>query len=498
MMSAFESVRQVARWRRLPPALVVLVLSALAACGGPGSASATPATLTATPTVTPADTAPAAPIGTGAPSASPIATGGSATATVPSPGSTLSTVTSIGATEVISNPAGDGFTVIHDLFNLGTNTDQSTLETYDDAGNELASLSAGQFTGDCGAADVLTPAGRLVITLLMTTTPARGVTPASYSITMTAWNAETGTAAWTDALVKNSAAQASCPASMNGVVDLWGLSTTQDGHWGVFPLSQFINGQSVDASDAIDLATGKLYPHPNIQGVVGNYVVTGSGDGGDGEPVTLTVTTPDGWPSLATVPGSGAQDVTGLQLQGGGNSAPSNFAPTGYTGNDGTPGEGIGAVGTPDGDYLIGVYTDGNGNSWYDGYSLPSLHQAWSAPVAEDNDDQIVGISNTQLLITRSTDGGDTYLVSLDPKTGQQQWRIDIGGGSACDLTAAQVLVEANSQLATLSAATGKQLSYGPDPYQDGSGDDICPTVVETGLGGTGFNNDQVTQLLMP
>jgi hypothetical protein len=467
--------------------LAALTLAGLAACGGSGSAP------TATTPATPADTATAAAAETGTPSASPTPTGGSGTATAPSPGSTLSSVQNIGATVVISNPAGNGFTVVHDLFDLATNTDQSTLEAYDDAGNQLASLTAGQFTGDCGAADVLTPAGRLVITLLMTTTPAQGITPASYSITMTAWNAKTGSAAWTDTLVKDSAAQVSCPASMNGVTDLWGLTTTLDGYWGAFPLSEFINGHRVDVSDAINLATGKLYPHPNISGVLGNYVVTGSGDSAGNGPTTLTVTTPGNWPSLGTVAGSGAQGVTGLRLKGGG-----DFAPTGYTGTYGTPGQGIGAVATPDGDYLVGTYTDGNGNSWYDGYSLPSLHQAWSAPIAEDSDDQIVGISDTHLLITRSTDGGDTYLISLDPKTGQQQWKVDIGGGSACDLTTTQVLVEANSQLATLSAATGRQLSYEPDPYQDGSGDDVCPTVVETGLGGTGINNGQVTQLLTP
>jgi len=60
------------------------------------------------------------------------------------------------------------------------------------------------------------------------------------------------------------------------------------------------------------------------------------------------------------------------------------------------------------------------------------------------------------------------------------------------------VLVQANNQLATLSAASGKQLSYATDPYQDARGDPGCPSVVETGLGGIGADSGNVLQLLTP
>jgi hypothetical protein len=406
----------------------------------------------------------------------------------------------IGATTVISNRAGDGFTVVHDLLGTGY-TEASTLETYDAAGNQLASLRAGQFTGDCGAADVINSAGRLILTLLIKTTPAQGITPASYSLAMTAWNAATGASVWTAALVKNTTEQISCPASGDGIAaDIWDFISTLDGHWGVFALPPDANGNI--SYDAIDLTTGKLYPNPDLEGVLGNYVVTGSGNTGNNTPTSLTVTTPGSWAPLGTAAGPGANDVTGLDLSGDISSddefTPQSYAVTGYTGNYG---DGVRAVATPDGNHLVAVYSDANDNSWYGGYSLPSLHKLWSTPIPAGAGGQIVGISDTEVLITQgSSTSGDTYLIALHPRTGQQLWKVDIGNGSSvCDLTSAQVLVQANSQLATLSAATGKQLSFEQDPYTGDSGGDTCPAVVETGLGGIGLGtNNQVTQLLVP
>ena len=362
-----------------------------------------------------------------------------------------------------------------------------------------------------GRPNVVNSAGRLIITLLITATPAQGIVRASDKLTMTAWDAVTGASVWTDTLVENTTQQIPCPSTDHELAgDLWNFVSTLDGHWGVFVLpTTDSNGDTL--SDAIDLTTGKLYPNPNLEGVLGNDVVIGSGSGNVSGPATLTVTTPGTWAPLGSTTsgsGTGSNYGTGLPLQGQATTqnGPDDYAPTGYTGaftsfesdNSPGPGTGIGAVATPDGDFLIATYTDSNENLRYGGYSLPSLHQVWSAQVPySGNYDQIVGVSDTALLITRTD--GDTYLLSLDPATGQEQWKIDIGpGGSVCDLTSTQVLAMANSQLATLSAATGKQLSYKPDPYQDSSGGDTCPAVVETGLGGTGFNNNQVTQLLMP
>lgn len=489
-MRAFRHAQRITRRYGALGVLAALGVAGLAACGpsssAPGAAGAAAAK-------------------TGAPGRSPAAT-------MPSPGATLSSTDDNGETAVISNQEGDGFTMLYDPSSLlDSSTDEYTLETYDAAGKRLPALPAGRFSGGCGAADVINSVGRLIITLHITATPAQGVVQASNKLTMTAWNAVTGASVWTDTLVESTTQQIPCPLSDHELAgDLWNFVPTLDGHWGVFVLpTTDANGDTL--SDAIDLTTGKLYPNPDLEGVLGNDVVTGSGSGNVNGPATLTVTTPGAWAPLGSTTsgsGTGSNDGTGLPLQGQATTqnGPEDYAPTGYTGaftsfdsdDSPGPGTGIGAVATPDGDFLIATYTDSSGNLSYGGYSLPSLHQVWSAQDPDaGNNDQIVGVSDTALLITRTD--GDTYLLSLDPATGQQQWKIDIGpGGSVCDLTSTQVLAMANSQLATLSAATGKQLSYKPDPYQDSSGGDTCPAVVESGLGGTGFNNNQVTQLLMP
>jgi hypothetical protein len=494
------------------------VVAALAAATLAGCASGSPQPPVPTDPTSASASAPAvAAAGAGSPSAGKGPAPSSAStstptspATAPSPGTSLATVPDIGATREISNQQGDGFTAIHDV--LGQNyAEASTLDTYDVAGNQLASLSAGSFTGDCGAADVVNSVGRLVITLLISTRPAQGINPETYSLTMTAWNAATGSPVWHITMVPYQNQTIVCPPSMDGIVaDLWNFIATGNGQWGVFQLPLTAANGDIEYV-AVDLTTGKTYQNDNLAGVLGNNVVLGTGtsDTGSNQPTTLTVTTPGNWTPLGTAAGGGAQggnpQLSG-DLSGEGDFYPQDFAVSGYTGNEGSAGEGIGAVATPDGSTLVAVYSDGNGNSWYRGYTLPSLKQQWSVPVPSDDTDQIVGITNTDLLVTSSVTngGGDTYLLNLNPKTGQQQWKTDISsGGSVCDLTSTQVLVQASNQLATLSAASGKQLSYATDPYQDSEGDYACPGVVETGISGIGLGDsdsdgDNVLQLLTP
>lgn len=487
--------------------MAVLTIAVLAGCGG----SAPSPTAAGAPTALPgsgaaAGSPPAAVPGSPGPggspgdgSGSPPAAAPGAPGTAPAAGTTLATIDQIGQTDVISNQQGNGFTAVHSVLD-STYTDKSTLQTYDAGGNLLTTLPAGSFTGDCGAADVVTKAGRLIITMLVTTKPAQGITPPSYSLTMTAWNAATGAPAWTASIEKNQANQISCPPGGTG--ELNDFISTLDGQWGVLELPE--SGVTVIDYDAIDLTTGKLYRNDNLEGVLGNDVVTGSGNTGDNSPTRLTVTTPGSWPRLGTAAGSGATGTAGLQLSGDlsteGQFAPNNFAVTGYTGDMGGEGDGLAVAATPDGSYLIAVYSDENGNSAERGYSLPSLHQVWSDSDPKYATDLIAGVNDSTVLVSRQgNDGADNELLALNPRTGQTQWKQDIGSGSVCDLTSTQVLVEDNDQLATLSAPSGKQLSYESDPYTDDSGGSTCPSVVETGLSGVGMNNNnQVVQLLTP
>lgn len=481
----------------VPSVLAVLVTGVLAGCAGSSTAPAAAGSSAAT--------APSAPSGSGPGSPVPEGSGGSPAApglaTAPAAGTTLATINEIGQTNVISNPLGSGFTAVHDLFDLNSNTDVSSLQTYDIGGNLLATLHAGSFSGDCGAADIVNKAGRLIVTVLISTTPAQGIKPASYSETMTAWNAATGASVWTASIVKNQAEQISCPPGGTG--ELYAFMSTLNGQWGVLELPS--SGGPNAYLDAIDLTTGKLYPRSDLAGVLGNDVVTGSGSDVDGDYASLTVTVPGSWPQLGTAAGPGGPRGASLELDGevpiANDAAPDNFAVTGYTGDLGE-GSGLDAVATPDGGYLATVYSDENGNSAERGYALPSLHQLWNDPVPLYSTDIIVGVNDSAILIarTRNEAGSATELLALDPGTGRTQWTVNIGGGAVCDLTSSQVLVAANNQLATLSAATGKQLSYESDPYPGVNGAAAgCPSVIGTGLGGAGMNsNNQVVQLLAP
>jgi PQQ-like domain len=425
-------------------------------------------------------------------SVSPAATASS----VPAAGTVLAQIDDIGQTSVISNPEGAGFDIVHDYFDLSTNKDLSTLEVHDSAGNLLTTLPAGSFTGDCGAADVVTTAGRLVLTVLVTTNPAQGIKPPTYSLTMTAWTPATGAAAWTADLVPAQRDQISCPPGGDG--ELLNFTATLNGQWGVIEPPVQSNTLSYDA---IDLATGTLYHRSDLLGVLGNDVVTGSSETADGDgPFHMVLTIPGSWPRLAAVVSSDQARYLPLAAQNSGASdfTPSEYAPTGYLWGMGPTGNGPDSAATPDGKILAVVYSDENDNTDVRGYALPSMRLLWSNATPRYHADNLAAVNDTEILVDRSENGGSqtSKLMALDPQTGAVTWTANIGGGSVCDLTSAQVLVADNDQLSTLDAGTGRQLSYQSDPVTDGEGDSTCPTVIETGLSGVGTNNNQILQLL--
>lgn len=127
---------------------------------------------------------------------------------------------------------------------------------------------------------------------------------------MTAWDATTGSQVWQVTLVPNQNQQILCPSSMDGIVaDLWNFIATHNGQWGVF--EQPVTAANGDLEyDAINLTTGKTYPNPNLVGILGNNVVTGTGTSDDGsdQPTTLTVTTPGSWAPLGTTASPGSPE----------------------------------------------------------------------------------------------------------------------------------------------------------------------------------------------
>jgi hypothetical protein len=466
--------------RRARPSsvLAVVVVSAMASAAGCAGSQSSPA----------------APSSAAVPHASHGTTAAaSAQATSHAIGSVVGTIGLSDWNGVIGDAQGVGFTVIDDIVDPNTGADESTLQTYDATGSVLTTLPAGSFTGNCGVADIVNKAGRLIITMLDTSTPAQGINPGTSSLTMTAWNASTGATVWTATLVNGQEAFSAC--SPGATRELQDFEPTLDGQWGVVQIP------GTSSYDAVDLTTGKLYPHSDLEGVLGNDVVTGAGSTGDNMPTSLTVTVPGSWPQLGTAAGSGA-DSGNPQLAGdataGDDPGPSDFAVTGYA-SDGGSGNGPGAVSTPDGNYLVTLHSDGNGAADERGYALPSLRQLWSSPVPQYYSDIIAAASDSTVLIMRPGDvsGTPATLLALDPQTGKTQWTTKIGNATVCDMTSAQVLLKVGDQLAVLSAATGKQLSYEQDPYVDQGGAE-CPDVLGTGSAGIADNGSQIVQVLMP
>jgi PQQ-like domain len=421
----------------------------------------------------------------GAPSAAPTPAS-SPSDVAPSAGASLTSVSGEGRVNVIANLQGQGFDVVDSLLN--GNSDDSTVQAYDAGGASLAKLPAGSLTGECGAADVINSQGRLLITEQITTVPAAGINPATNSLVLTAWNATSGNKVWTATPISSTTDDLSCTA-FDG--NLQNFSVTFDGKWGVleWPLS------NSTVSDAVDLTNGKLYPRSNLQGTLGNYVVMGTDHTYfTGEPNIATLTIPGGWPKLGRFK-LGTDDPGDVPLD------PGEFVPTGQLANQNYSNPPV-MEGTPDGTELIGIV----GNVSYgitstvDAYALPSGQLLWSLKTPQFDTDTLEAVNGSVAIIGRAQNNGDgsTTLIALDVKTGTVAWKTNIGGGALCDLTSSQVLVNANAQLATLSAATGQQLSYANNPYQDPTGSPTCPVTVGDGITGVGYTNNQVTQLLDP
>lgn len=405
----------------------------------------------------------------------------------PSEGANLANVSGQGRVNVIANVRGRGFDVVDSVLN--GNNDESTVQAYDVDGMPLAELPAGSFTGECGAADVINSKGRLLITEQVKPVPAAGINPATNSLVLTAWNATSGEKVWTVTPISSSTDQLDCQA-YDG--NLQNFSATFDGKWGVL---QWALSNS-DVADAIDLTNGKLYPRSNLQGTLGNYVVIGTDHTYyTGEPNTATLTIPGTWQNLGTFK-VGTDDPGDVSVNG-----PGTFAPTGQLANQNYSNPPV-MEASPEGTELIGIV----GNESYgipltvNAYALPSAQLLWSVKTPQYYTDTVEAINATVVVIARQENNGDgtTALIAFDIKTGKIVWKTSIGGGALCDLTSSQVLVNTNGQLATLSASTGKQLSYKADPYQDDTSESSCPDTVANGITGVGYTNTQVTQLLGP
>lgn len=401
----------------------------------------------------------------------------------PAIGSQLAAVTGSGRYNVITN--GKGFSIIDSLTDISTNTDESTVTTYDAAGTKLAEIPAGALTGECGASDVEVPgAGRVILGELVSTTPAQGITAASTSTKLNAWSAGTGQPLWSANVYAGDPGCNSDGQTTNG--NLQSFSNTYNGLWGVA-------GAIGGGGYVVNLKSGAVQRDADTIGTLGNYVVDDPRhDPGNDNAVYRLVD-----PATGVVVGkilSDANAPNGIGLGTHGDLAPSGLFPSDSASSTAPAGT------SSDGLRLLAAAQNANKQGLYavTGYGLPAMHALWTKSFDQPG---LIGDGGGVLLVeVQNCNGGAVCLVGLNDATGAKMWQI-INYNSICGLTNSQMLVSTNdqTQFAVIDLKTGRQISY------SSSGGADCPTVLSGGIGvalGSGDPTEPqqatVTQLLEP
>jgi hypothetical protein len=429
--------------RLMSAAAVVLVATAGCGANKPPAPAAQDTPAPSAPNVAPSTTT------------SPVST-----ASAPAPGTVLQHLSGPGRLNVITG--GAGFTFV-DSFRPGLGddvADQSVITAYDAGGTQLARIGSAGFTGECGAADVVVGERRTLLTELITDQPARGVEPALSSLDMDAWDAVTGAKLWHKELVPPQRSRIGCTAYSGELED---FAATHDGKWGLYSTTF----ADVEVHEVIDLATGQSHSVPAATGVLGNYLIHSESVAG---PQTTTFFDP-----------ADGKTVARAEDRSFGNTMKPAATPL-FGDADGLTADGAKVV-------LVDASADGAVVV----ADLPGLHKVWSVP-ASDNSYRILGDAGGTVLVDHS-DGpnGDRLMIAYADDTGKERWRSP--GGQLCGLTASQLLLAVNDQLAVLDMATGKQLAYS-DAKGQGSG---CPTVLAGGIAVSSSSEGlDVTQMLRP
>jgi hypothetical protein len=378
-------------------------------------------------------------------------------AVAPEPGTELAYVELPGRVNLIANDQGEGFSIVDSVTDLASEEDESTVTTYDVAGNELARIPSGSLDGECGAADVTVPGlGRVLITEQPGYTETQGIEQTEYPPVLKAWNAETGELLWPLPMREEAGEEweeAGCVA-YDGHLE--GFSATFDGRWGLFGGTDSVFG----GARVIDLATGQVQPGVHAEGVIGSYPIAVPADqnrGGHYEAID---------PSSGQVLGSTIlradfyqqQEQLRMAARGGLKSDGGGASPTAIS---------------SDGERLIVVDEPEYGDPQAVAYSLPSFDVAWKRTPGSQV--AVYGEGGGVVVESRYDQAKETTIfVGVDDATGKPRWTLP--AGEICGTTESQMLLSVNGQLATIDIATGKQLSY-----EEGEAD--CPSVLPGGIG---------------
>jgi outer membrane protein assembly factor BamB len=427
--------------------LVLLVCVGLTGCGGSSGSPSTSTARNTTAAKPPPQEEPEEPVAEAAPEPEPERLPPGA----PEPGSTLTYFEGSGRVNLISD--GEGFSIVDSLTDLGTETDESTITTYDVAGRQLTVIPSGTFAGECGAADLKVPGlGRVIITEVEPYIETAGIEQTEYPTVLKAWNAHTGELLWSVPIRpegdEESEAEGNC-----GAYDghLQGFSATDDGRWGLYG--------STYSARVIDLVTGQVETRVRAEGVLGNYPIVAA----DEEQGIYQAIDPE----TGEVLGSHQLNVDFYQQQ-----EQLSMAARGALYSDGS-GSSPAAIST-DGDRLIVVEESGEEEvARTIAYSLPSFEVAWTRPA---NQEDFLAGEGGNLVFEVAREGGEEgelKLVALNDQTGEPVWSVP--DGEVCGVTESQLLLSVNGQRATIDLATGEQVSYEEEAE--------CPSVLPGGIG---------------
>jgi hypothetical protein len=468
----------------LPPtvALCVVLLLSLASCGAT-------AHHTAPDSPTPTQT-------TGATQAQVPAQGTTTTtapSTPPANGTTLASVDDPGAVTSIADSGGNGFSFVDDSVNIHgqEGQDESSVVVYEGSGERVTELPSEDLTGNCGAADITVPGvGRLIITELITSHPAEGISPATSEAVLDAWNAKTGAAAWSATITPSSTGYApSCDEYVHedatAVTTLEGFINTPDRRWALSTAGAH--------PYVVDLRSGKLRRDPRSTAILGDYVVDHTSNESSGY-----LTDPETGHRVAPEPSHrGGPEPTSIPFY----TSELSLAPQGivHTDSDGTSPP---AVLSTDGQIVIGLLAESGTSApsaELAAYSLPAGKELWHLPTTLSSV-YLYGDGGGRVLVSEN---GKT-LVALDDQTGEIDWQIPVAG-TICGITADQMSLAVHGQLALVDASTGKQISYSPgnetneggteEGESEGPGEVSCSTIAPSGIS---IGGSSVAQALQP
>ena len=447
----------------LLPVLVVL-LAVLAACGGLSGGQQTSSSKAA-----PSPPSPVTPTSTSSPvPTSSAPPNGTVFGDFREPSSGID-LTGAGGGDVHIIGSGHGFAVISASSDGARDT--SVLVAFDVDGSPLGSVPKGQFEGSCGAEDLTLPDGRrLLLTELVTTTPAQGIIPATYTLTLQAWDARSGQSVWQSPLpIPATVKDVDCHADHDGTMEL--VAPTSDHAWAFVA-----DGRDLVTGTVVDLATGANRRVDQVRGTLGPYLVGPSSDQ-VGSPVTAPILDPAGGGALGSIPAGTIKNFSVGQA----------YAPGGVTKFRQDVNE-SGTVLTSDGQGIVANESTSTGLVRYD---LPSGTLRWRHAAANGGEWHEALADGGGVIV----DGVGSSVAGLNDATGEQLWTLPVAQTDVCSVTNSQMAVIANSQLAIIDIKTGEQLSYGPSAYAGiATGSALCPDSLPGGLAVAQLQIAQIAQ----